>query len=72
MATPTTAQPATNSLPATNGDSTQDAAELTAMVDDLLEKLQTKFSTVSTEIFGKIEAMSKRLDEMEKGIKEGK
>jgi heat shock factor-binding protein 1 len=42
------------------------------MVDDLLEKLQTKFSTVSTEIFGKIEAMSKRLDEMEKGIKEGK
>jgi len=40
-------------------------AELTAVVDDLLNSLSTKFASVSSEIFEKIEAMSKRLDQME-------
>jgi heat shock factor-binding protein 1 len=34
-------------------------------VDDLLNSLSTKFASVSSEIFEKIEAMSKRLDQME-------
>lgn len=40
-------------------------AELTAVVDDLLNSLSAKFASVSSEIFEKIEAMSKRLDQME-------
>ncbi|KAG0644310.1 heat shock factor binding protein 1 [Tuber brumale] len=41
------------------------STELTAVVDDLLNSLSTKFASVSSEIFEKIEAMSKRLDQME-------
>lgn len=42
--------------------------ELTAVVDELLDSLSTKFASVSSEIFEKIEAMSKRLDAMEASL----
>lgn len=45
-------------------------AELTAVVDDLLNSLSTKFASVSTEILGKIDAMSTRLDAMEAALKQ--
>ena len=40
------------------------------MVDELLDGLSSKFASVSSEIYGKIEAMSKRLDEMEESLKQ--
>ncbi|KAF8469213.1 heat shock factor binding protein 1-domain-containing protein [Kalaharituber pfeilii] len=47
----------------------QDApAELTAVVDDLLNSLSQKFATVSSEIFEKMDAMSKRLDAIEAAL----
>ncbi|PWW76676.1 hypothetical protein C7212DRAFT_319522 [Tuber magnatum] len=48
-----------------SGTSEEAPAELTAVVDDLLNSLSTKFASVSSEIFEKIEAISKRLDQME-------
>ncbi|KAL0635005.1 hypothetical protein Q9L58_006034 [Maublancomyces gigas] len=45
--------------------------ELTAVVDELLDSLSTKFASVSSEIFEKIEAMSKRLDAMETSLQQG-
>lgn len=49
---------------------TSSPSELTAVVDDLLESLSTKFASVSTEVYGKIEAMSKRLDAMEASLQQ--
>jgi len=43
-------------------------AELTAVVDDLLDSLSAKFASVSTEIFEKMDAMSKRLDALEAAL----
>ncbi|MCJ1298695.1 hypothetical protein MMC08_001485 [Hypocenomyce scalaris] len=52
--------------------STEDApAELTAVVDDLLNGLSTKFSAVSAEIFAKMDDMSRRLDTLEAAIQTG-
>ncbi|KAJ5492225.1 Heat shock factor binding 1 [Penicillium expansum] len=42
--------------------------QLTAAVDDLLNELQTKFDNVSTEMFGKLDEMTKRLDELEASL----
>ncbi|EKV10664.1 Heat shock factor binding 1 [Penicillium digitatum] len=42
--------------------------QLTAAVDDLLNELQTKFDKVSTEMFGKLDDMTKRLDELEASL----
>ncbi|KAA6408660.1 MAG: hypothetical protein FRX48_07742 [Lasallia pustulata] len=51
---------------------TDDApAELTAVVDDLLNGLSTKFSAVSAEIFAKMDDMSRRLDSLEAAIQAG-
>ncbi|KAI9875872.1 MAG: hypothetical protein M1830_007862 [Pleopsidium flavum] len=46
-------------------------AELTAVVDELLNGLSTKFSAVSTEIFAKMDDMSRRLDNLEANIQAG-
>ncbi|KAL7265858.1 hypothetical protein RUND412_011614 [Rhizina undulata] len=51
-------------LPTAPGDET----ELNAVVDDLLDALSTKFTSVSAELFNKIEEMSKRLDAMEASL----
>ncbi|KAL2160673.1 hypothetical protein VTH06DRAFT_1361 [Thermothelomyces fergusii] len=47
--------------------STSDDArgELTAQVDDLLNTLSNKFASVSSEIFAKMDEMSRRLDNLE-------
>ncbi|KAI4135973.1 MAG: hypothetical protein LQ347_000205 [Umbilicaria vellea] len=51
---------------------TDDApAELTVVVDDLLNGLSTKFSAVSAEIFAKMDDMSRRLDSLEAAIQAG-
>ncbi|KAI9798259.1 MAG: hypothetical protein M1825_005392 [Sarcosagium campestre] len=39
--------------------------ELTAVVDDLLNSLTTQFSNVSSDIFDKMDDMSRRLDALE-------
>jgi heat shock factor-binding protein 1 len=41
------------------------------VVDDLLDSLQSKFASVSSEIYDKIEAMSRRLDAMEASLQGG-
>jgi len=48
-----------------DGSGTQ---ELAAAVDDLLDQLQHKFDSVSTEIFGKLDDMARRLDELETSL----
>ncbi|KAL2221781.1 heat shock factor binding protein 1-domain-containing protein [Thermoascus aurantiacus ATCC 26904] len=42
--------------------------ELAAAVDDLLNQLQKKFDSVSNEIFGKLDDMARRLDELEASL----
>ncbi|KAJ5227019.1 uncharacterized protein N7469_007025 [Penicillium citrinum] len=39
--------------------------QLTAAVDELLDQLQGKFDNVSKEVFGKLDDMTRRLDELE-------
>jgi len=49
-------------------NSTADAsapAELSAVVDELLNSLSNKFAGVSSEIFAKMDEMSRRLDNLE-------
>ncbi|KAI6813066.1 hypothetical protein KC318_g7577 [Hortaea werneckii] len=43
-------------------------SELVTVVDDLLAQLQTKFSNVSAELVGKLDEMSRRLDNLEATI----
>jgi len=50
---------------------TVESTELTVVVDDLLDSLQSKFASVSSEIYDKIEAMSRRLDAMEASLQGG-
>ncbi|KAL2167716.1 hypothetical protein VTG60DRAFT_892 [Thermothelomyces hinnuleus] len=56
-----------NDSNATQSVSTSDDArgELTAQVDDLLNTLSNKFASVSSEIFAKMDEMSRRLDNLE-------
>ncbi|CAI7584465.1 unnamed protein product [Penicillium glandicola] len=42
--------------------------QLTAAIDDLLNELQSKFDNVSAEMFGKLDDMTKRLDELEASL----
>ncbi|KAI7157664.1 hypothetical protein KC324_g13865 [Hortaea werneckii] len=43
-------------------------SELVTVVDDLLAQLQTKFSNVSAKLVGKLDEMSRRLDNLEATI----
>ncbi|GIZ45167.1 hypothetical protein CKM354_000834800 [Cercospora kikuchii] len=56
-----------------NADSTTETkpSELVAVVDDLLNQLTSKFNNVSTEMLGKLDDMSKRLDALEAQIRAG-
>ncbi|KAI9713057.1 MAG: hypothetical protein M1820_001042 [Bogoriella megaspora] len=50
-------------------DQTEGApAELTAVVDDLLQQLQNKFSSISSDMLAKMDDMSRRLDNLEAAI----
>lgn len=46
-------------------------SELVAQVDDLLNQLSSKFSNLSGEILGKMDEMSRRLDNLEATIQAG-
>ncbi|KAF2238893.1 heat shock factor binding protein 1 [Viridothelium virens] len=43
-------------------------AELTAVVDELLQQLQSKFSNISSDLLAKMDDMSRRLDNLEATI----
>ncbi|KAF2486071.1 heat shock factor binding protein 1-domain-containing protein [Neohortaea acidophila] len=43
-------------------------SELVAVVDDLLNQLSSKFSNMSSELIGKMDEMSRRLDALEASI----
>ncbi|KAL6704269.1 hypothetical protein ACN47E_008333 [Coniothyrium glycines] len=47
------------------------SGELTAVVDDLLNQLSNKFSSVSSELLAKMDDMSRRLDNLEATIQAG-
>ncbi|KAJ5246182.1 hypothetical protein N7468_001165 [Penicillium chermesinum] len=42
--------------------------QLTAAVDELLDQLQSKFDNISKEMFGKLDDMTRRLDELEASL----
>ncbi|KAK2879312.1 hypothetical protein FQN49_001008 [Arthroderma sp. PD_2] len=44
------------------------AQQLVVAVDELLDQLQNRFENVSTEILGKLDDMSRRIDELETSI----
>ncbi|OAL69053.1 hypothetical protein A7D00_6810 [Trichophyton violaceum] len=44
------------------------AQHLVTAVDELLDQLQNRFENVSTEILGKLDDMSRRIDELENSI----
>ncbi|KAK3069007.1 hypothetical protein LTR53_012982 [Teratosphaeriaceae sp. CCFEE 6253] len=46
-------------------------SELVAVVDDLLNQLNSKFSNLSGELIGKLDEMSRRLDSLEANIQAG-
>ncbi|KAF2126507.1 hypothetical protein P153DRAFT_297955, partial [Dothidotthia symphoricarpi CBS 119687] len=52
-------------------NNTDSSSELAAVVDDLLNQLSTKFSTISGELLSKMDDMSRRLDNLEATIQTG-
>ncbi|KAK8180743.1 heat shock factor binding protein 1-domain-containing protein [Phyllosticta citribraziliensis] len=54
-----------------SSDSESGSAELTAVVDDLLNQLSTKFQGISKELLDKMDDMSRRLDALESTIQGG-
>ncbi|KXX80915.1 Heat shock factor-binding protein 1 [Madurella mycetomatis] len=53
------------STPQANNTSDDARAELTVQLEDLLNTLSNKFAGVSSEIFAKMDEMSRRLDNLE-------
>ncbi|RAL00877.1 heat shock factor-binding 1 family protein [Aspergillus ibericus CBS 121593] len=51
--------------PTTSTQTTDPQGQFSAAVDDLLDQLQHKFDGVSREMFGKLDDMARRLDELE-------
>ncbi|KAI1254303.1 hypothetical protein MGN70_004700 [Eutypa lata] len=52
----------------TNKETGTGSNELTVVVEDLLNSLSNKFAGVSSEIFAKMDEMSKRLDNLEASL----
>jgi len=48
----------------------QAAQDLTIFVQSLLQQMQTRFSTMSNAIIGRIDEMGSRIDDLEKSIAE--
>lgn len=61
---------ASNSSEPNNQPNTSDdaRAELTQQLDDLLNTLSNKFAGVSSEIFAKMDEMSRRIDSLEAAL----
>ncbi|GCB21967.1 hypothetical protein AAWM_04852 [Aspergillus awamori] len=51
--------------PTTSTQNSDAQGQFSAAVDDLLDQLQHKFDGVSREMFGKLDDMARRLDELE-------
>ncbi|RYP66481.1 hypothetical protein DL769_006024 [Monosporascus sp. CRB-8-3] len=51
-----------------NKEASNSSDELTIVVEDLLNSLSSKFAGVSSEIFAKMDEMSKRLDNLEAAL----
>ncbi|EWG48053.1 hypothetical protein FVEG_07982 [Fusarium verticillioides 7600] len=62
--------PIANSKPEDPSDDAR--ADVTAAVEELLNSLSNKFAGVSSEIFAKMDEMSRRLDNLEAALQEGK
>ncbi|KAH6611130.1 hypothetical protein Trco_001150 [Trichoderma cornu-damae] len=58
------------SNPAPNNEDS--SADVTAAVEELLNSLSNKFAGVSSEIFAKMDEMSRRLDNLEAALLESK
>ncbi|KAB8241998.1 heat shock factor binding protein 1-domain-containing protein [Aspergillus flavus] len=54
--------------PPTGEQATDAQGQLAQAVDDLLDQLQHKFDNVSREMFGKLDDMARRLDELEASL----
>ncbi|KAJ9204057.1 hypothetical protein DTO166G4_8825 [Paecilomyces variotii] len=61
-------KPPGSPVPPTSATDASGSQELAAAVDDLLDQLQHKFDNVSSEIFGKLDDMARRLDELEASL----
>ncbi|KAI1753454.1 heat shock factor binding protein 1-domain-containing protein [Xylaria castorea] len=53
----------------TSNNTGNSSDELTAVVEELLNSLSNKFTTVSGEIFAKMDEMSRRLDNLEAALR---
>ncbi|KAM0335809.1 hypothetical protein ACHAQA_000859 [Verticillium albo-atrum] len=56
-----------SSPPATNPDDTK-AGDVNAAVEELLNTISNKFAGISSEIFAKMDEMSRRLDNLEAAL----
>ncbi|UNI18986.1 hypothetical protein JDV02_005212 [Purpureocillium takamizusanense] len=64
--------PNTTTLTETPQSSESTNADVSAAVEDLLNTLSNKFASVSSEIFAKMDEMSRRLDNLESALLESK
>ncbi|QUC19576.1 uncharacterized protein UV8b_03817 [Ustilaginoidea virens] len=63
--------PQPTSQPETHEHPPQDPnADVSAAVEDLLNTLSSKFASVSSEIFAKMDEMSRRLDNLEAALQQ--
>ncbi|KAK6834867.1 heat shock factor binding protein 1-domain-containing protein [Apiospora arundinis] len=58
-----------NTNAANNKEEGTPSDELTVVVEELLNSLSNKFAGVSSEIFAKMDEMSRRLDNLESALK---
>ncbi|KAJ4362323.1 hypothetical protein N0V83_010416 [Neocucurbitaria cava] len=61
----------TKSIQSLHSSNTDSSGELAVVVDDLLNQLNTKFSTISSELLAKMDDMSRRLDNLEATMQAG-
>ncbi|KAI9759228.1 MAG: hypothetical protein M4579_002516 [Chaenotheca gracillima] len=66
-----TTQEVNEALRQATAGSEEAPAELTVVVDELLNSLSTKFASVSSEMFSKMDEMSRRLDSLETALQSG-
>ncbi|KAF7590902.1 hypothetical protein BBP40_002264 [Aspergillus hancockii] len=57
--------------PPTGEHSDEAQGQFSLAVDDLLDQLQHKFDNISREMFGKLDDMARRLDELEASMTVG-
>ncbi|KAF3483461.1 uncharacterized protein GIQ15_02785 [Arthroderma uncinatum] len=63
------ASPNTDQQGSQKGSTDENSAQqLVTAVDELLDQLQNRFENVSSEILGKLDDMSRRIDELETSI----